>query len=80
MLYAALKAIAEEGISQWAATKQFGIPKTMLQNAKKGLYETHKRGPQGVLTKEEETYFRRDILYHKLSKLHTQNWHAKRRR
>ncbi len=58
MLTVALKAMEEEGLLQQAAAKQFRIPKeNNPAEHKAGRNDNHKKGPQGVLTKEEETFF-----------------------
>ncbi len=61
-LNAAIAAVKVDKVSQWEAAKWFGIPRTTLQNAVGGVYQNHRMGPEGALTREEKKFFIENYL------------------
>ncbi len=61
-LNAAIAAVKVDKVSQWEAAKWFGIPRRTLQDAVRGVYQNHRMGPEGALTREEEKFFIENCL------------------
>ncbi len=61
-LTAAVRAVKVDKVPKRVAAKWFGIPRTTLRNAVGGVYQNHRMGPEGALTREEEKFFIENYL------------------